>query len=79
MYFFQIVHIELSFNNACCIITKLINFVVICTNYPADKSCKPDQFKCEDGTCIDGGLKCDGVLQCPDSTDEVGCGMLQPI
>eukprot|EP01084_Bolivina_argentea_P180160 311241_1 len=32
--------------------------------------CKKDQFKCDNGECIWSGYICNGVLDCPDGSDE---------
>lgn len=34
------------------------------------ETCRPDEFDCEDSTCIDIGLKCDGVDNCKYRYDE---------
>lgn len=34
-------------------------------------TCTPDQFACQNGDCINGTLKCDGVKNCVDGTDEI--------
>ncbi|XP_060073482.1 basement membrane-specific heparan sulfate proteoglycan core protein-like [Ylistrum balloti] len=36
-------------------------------------TCKPDQFTCEDGECVDGRYRCDGQFDCFDQSDEKGC------
>ena len=35
--------------------------------------CRPGQFKCLNGNCIDEASVCDDVDQCGDQTDEIGC------
>ena len=42
----------------------------------AKKPCRPEQLRCEDGTCIPSHLKCSGHPECPDGSDETGCGGL---
>ncbi|TMS34397.1 hypothetical protein L596_002002 [Steinernema carpocapsae] len=34
-------------------------------------SCNPEQFACLDGTCIDAKLRCDGIADCHDKSDEI--------
>ncbi len=31
-------------------------------------TCKPDEFNCDDGSCVDIRLRCDGDIDCPDKT-----------
>ncbi len=35
--------------------------------------CLANQFTCGDGTCILIHYHCDGIVDCPDSTDEISC------
>lgn len=37
------------------------------------QECKPDSFVCDNGQCIDADLKCDGLPNCRDGSDEVNC------
>ncbi|XP_066473826.1 very low-density lipoprotein receptor isoform X1 [Tiliqua scincoides] len=37
------------------------------------QTCRPDQFKCEDGNCVHGARQCNGVRDCIDGSDEVNC------
>lgn len=39
----------------------------------ANKTCRDDQFQCNDLTCIPGHLMCSGVAECADGSDEVNC------
>ena len=36
--------------------------------------CSPAEFQCGDGKCIDASYKCDGIDDCEDNSDELGCG-----
>lgn len=35
--------------------------------------CRPEQFKCQSGECIDRNLVCDGTTNCADGFDEADC------
>ncbi|GFU58759.1 low-density lipoprotein receptor-related protein 5 [Nephila pilipes] len=35
--------------------------------------CKPQQFRCHNGDCIDNTQKCDGISHCKDDSDELCC------
>ena len=39
----------------------------------SDDGCRPDQFECGDGTCIDVNLRCNRLYDCVDQTDEINC------
>lgn len=36
-------------------------------------SCQPNQFRCQDGQCIDKTLVCNNVADCADRSDEKNC------
>lgn len=38
-----------------------------------NKTCRTDQFQCNDMTCIPGHLMCSGAAECADGSDEVNC------
>ena len=35
--------------------------------------CTADEFRCDDGTCIEQRYRCDREHHCPDGTDEINC------
>ncbi|XP_071889317.1 uncharacterized protein [Anas platyrhynchos] len=37
------------------------------------QTCRPDQFRCEDGNCVHGRRQCSGVRDGLDGTDEANC------
>lgn len=50
-----------------------------CPNFrdESDCECHDDEFRCHtSGLCINARLKCDHDPDCPDASDEMGCGEL---
>lgn len=37
------------------------------------KMCQADQFRCDNGCCLDKALECDDLAQCSDGSDEADC------
>ena len=54
----------------CGIVLFFLNwFSVVC----GIAGCGSDQFRCDDGHCIDASWRCDGTKDCLDDSDETGC------
>ena len=43
---------------------------------PDLRQCVRGEFQCRDETCVAESLRCDNKRDCPDGSDEEGCGML---
>ena len=41
---------------------------------PAPAECSGDEFRCDNGQCINATLRCDRKYHCRDGTDEFHCG-----
>jgi Low-density lipoprotein receptor domain class A. len=36
-------------------------------------SCRPDEFRCNDGMCLEDSKVCNGYAECRDGSDESHC------
>ncbi|XP_032875406.1 complement factor I isoform X5 [Amblyraja radiata] len=53
---------------------KKVSFAAVkCYNYPPDKVCTDDEFKCVNGKCIPLENVCNGIDDCADLSDELCC------
>ncbi|EDO49133.1 predicted protein [Nematostella vectensis] len=52
-----------------------------CTDKSDEEDCPPckeNQFRCDNGQCIDGDPRCDKYKNCTDGSDELGCATCEP-
>ncbi|EDO34304.1 predicted protein [Nematostella vectensis] len=47
-----------------------------CQEFVLVSTCPGSKYECRDGTCIDRNEHCNGKIDCPDASDEKGCGLL---
>jgi len=56
------------------VLTKNANIVDPPTR-PPQEDCSHEEFRCNNGQCIDSRLYCDREYHCNDGSDELYCGM----
>ena len=54
-------------------------FVHLPVGEEAELTCRSNEFECSKGICIPQSLKCDGITDCDDGSDEKDCGMSRVI
>lgn len=68
----------ISPNTAVIIAVKVLKSVVSCKynilgfTTPIDE-CEAGQLQCNDGGCVSGDARCDGISNCDDGSDEDSC------
>ncbi len=66
-------HIEVDYQHSRKNGTGSVHVVCEFPLSPVSSDCLGGHFSCDDGTCILEHYVCDGVMDCPDSTDEYDC------
>ncbi len=66
-------HVEIDYEKGRIEGTGAVHVVCEIPLSPVSSGCLSGHFTCYDGTCILEHYICDGVTDCPDSTDEVDC------
>lgn len=46
------------------------------TSFVDNRECTADEFKCNDGGCIEKEWRCDSVPDCADASDEIDCNVV---
>ena len=67
IFYYQLVDRATCHINTACISKSLFCYYL---SFRLEPTCPPDQFMCDDGTCILKDFACDGVADCTNGTDE---------
>lgn len=78
MYSYLLVDISIGNKSLSCYLIVYYIPLCPCNEVICDiaAECSADQYKCRDGSCVDGGdsIRCDSTHDCLDGSDEDGCG-----